>query len=163
MMLFSFLVFEWKYPFWANLVQKIKIVTLSWNLVPTLIRTCRIQWWCSFFLFLIGNTLFGQIWSKKSNYQLKLKFGSQTNSNMHNSMMLLTFFVFEWKYSFWANLVQKIKILTLSWNLVPTLIRTCRIQWWCLLFLYLIRNTLFVQIWSKKLKLSVETEIWYLD
>ena len=49
MMLFSFFVFQWKYPFWANLIQKIKIVTLSWNLVPTLIRICRIQWWCSFF------------------------------------------------------------------------------------------------------------------
>ena len=65
MMIFSFLVFEWKYPFWANLVQNIKIVTLCWNLVPTLIRTCRIQWWFSFILFLIGNILFGQIWSKK--------------------------------------------------------------------------------------------------
>ena len=26
---------------------------------------------------------------------------------MQNSMMLFTFFVFEWKYLFWANLVQK--------------------------------------------------------
>ena len=49
MMLFIFSIFEWKYPFRANLVQKIKIVTLSWNLVSTLTRTCRIQWWCSFF------------------------------------------------------------------------------------------------------------------
>ena len=136
-MLFSFLIFEWKYPFWANLVQKIKILTLSWNLVPTLIRTCRIQWWCSFFLFLIWNTLFGQIWPKKSklsveaeisyldwfeyaefndtihffcfgveipfwgkfgpnnqNCNFKLKFGTYTNSNMQNSMVMFIFFVF---------------------------------------------------------------------
>ena len=33
-----------KYPFWKNLVQKIKIVNLSCNLVPRLIQTCRIQW-----------------------------------------------------------------------------------------------------------------------
>ena len=49
MMLFSFFVFEWKYPFWANLVEKFEIVTLCWNLVARLIRTCKIQWWCSFF------------------------------------------------------------------------------------------------------------------
>ena len=44
--------------------KKIKIVTLSWNLVPTPIRACRIQWWISFFLFLSGNIFSGQIWSK---------------------------------------------------------------------------------------------------
>ena len=29
-----------KYPFWPYLVQKIKIVSLSWKLVPRLIRIC---------------------------------------------------------------------------------------------------------------------------
>ena len=52
MTLFTFSILEWKHPFWANLVQKIKIVSLSWNLVPTLIRISRIQWWCSFFSIL---------------------------------------------------------------------------------------------------------------
>ena len=82
---------------------------------------------------------------------------------MQNSMMLLTIFVFEWRYLFWANLVQKVKIISWIWNLVPRLIRICRIQWWCSLFLLLIRNTLFGQIWSKKLKLSVQGETWYLN
>ena len=49
----------------ANLVQKFKIANLSWNLAPRLIQVCRIQWWHSAFLFQSGNTLFGQIWSKK--------------------------------------------------------------------------------------------------
>ena len=44
-------LFYLKYPFRANLVQKIKTVSLSWNLVPWLIRICRVQWWCSLFLF----------------------------------------------------------------------------------------------------------------
>ena len=35
--------------FWAGLVQKIKVVTLSWNLVPRLIRIYRIKWGCSQF------------------------------------------------------------------------------------------------------------------
>ena len=44
-------VFNWKYLFWVNLVQKFKIISLSWNFVPRLIRICRILWWCSHFLF----------------------------------------------------------------------------------------------------------------
>ena len=204
-MLFTFFVFKWKYPFWANLVQKMKMISLSWNLVPRLIRICRIQWWCSLFLFLIENTYFEQIWLKKlklsvqgetpyfsqfkyaefngdvhsfcfwseipflgrfgpknQNYQFKLKFGTYTNSNMQNSMLMFTFSGFDWKYPFWANLVQKVKIISWSWNLVPRLNRVCRIQWWCLLFLSLMENTYFGQIWSIKLKLSVQGETRYL-
>ena len=47
------------YPFWVNLIPKLKIVSLSWNLVLRLIRICITPWWCSFFLFLTGNTFFG--------------------------------------------------------------------------------------------------------
>ena len=50
----DFSVFGWKFPFWANLVKKtkqkkIKIVSLSGNLIPRLIRIRRIQWWCPLF------------------------------------------------------------------------------------------------------------------
>ena len=158
MVIFTFSVFDWKSTFWANLVQKIKIVCLSWNLVPTLIRAFRIQWWYSLFLLLIGNPLFGQIWSKK----LKLSVQGKTlylnwfkyaefNSDVH-------FFRFGRKYSDWDNFFQSIKIISWSWNLVPILIRICKIQWWYSLFLFMIRRTLFGQIWSKKLKLPVQGE-----
>ena len=125
-MLFAFFVFDWKYPFWANLVQKVKIISLSWNLVPTLTGICKIQWWYLLSLFLIRNTLFGQIWSKSQNYQFKLKFGSYTNSKMLNSIAVFPFFVFDQKCTFWANLVQKVKAISLGWNLVSILIRICR-------------------------------------
>ena len=42
------------------------------------------------------------------------KYSTQPNSNVQNSVMLLAFFVFDWKYPFWANLVQKVKIISLS-------------------------------------------------
>ena len=29
---------------------------------------------------------------------------------MHNSMVMFTFLVFDWKYPFWENLFQKIKL-----------------------------------------------------
>ena len=61
-------------------------------------------------------------------------FPSTTNLNMQNLMVMLAFSAFDQKYCFWANLVQKIKIVTLNWNLVLRLISICRIQWWFLLF-----------------------------
>ena len=44
-----------------------------------------------------------------------------TNSNIQNSIMVLTFSALDWKYGFWTNLFQKIKIVSLSRNLVPRL------------------------------------------
>ena len=62
--MFAFSISDLKCPFWINLVQLGKIFSLSWNLVLRLIQICRIQWWCSPFLFLKGDTCFGQIWSQ---------------------------------------------------------------------------------------------------
>ena len=71
--------------------------------------------------FWMKNTLFGQTWSKKQNCQFKPKFGPKTNSNMQNSIVLFTFSVLSRKHPFWAYLVQKIKIDSLNWKLVPRL------------------------------------------
>ena len=64
----------------VNSLQKIKIISLSWKLVPRLIWMSRNQlWWLSLFLLLSGNTFWGgQIWSKNLNFQFKLKL--DTNS-----------------------------------------------------------------------------------
>ena len=43
-----------------------------------------------------------------------LKFGTKTNSNMQNSMVMFTFLVCDWKYPFEANLVKKIKIVSFN-------------------------------------------------
>ena len=205
-------VFNWKYLFWVNLVQKLKIISLSWNFVPRLIQICRIPWWCSFFLFLTGNTpldrnlaprdlfeytefsddvnffrfwpeipfcanfvqkiknckfelkfctrlisickimykirgvyflcfkpekpFLGKSGQKHQNCQFKLKFGTKTNLNMRNSMMMFRFSVFDHKHLSWANLVQKFKIACSKWNLIQRLIRICKIQWWCLFYLF---------------------------
>ena len=129
-------VFDWKYLFWVNLVQKLKIISLSWNFVPRLIQICRIPWWCSLFLFSTGNTFLGKFGPKNQNCQFKLKFGTKTNLNMQNSMMIFTFSAFDHKYLSWANLVQKFKIVCSKWNLIQRLIQICKIQWWCLFYLF---------------------------
>ena len=56
----------------------------------------------------------GKYSQKNKNCQSRLKFGIHTNSNMQNSMVMFTFSVFDQKYPFCLNLVQKIRIVSLS-------------------------------------------------
>ena len=75
MVMFTFSVFDGKYLCWVNLVQKIKIFSLNQNLILRLIRICRIQCRCAFFLFLTGNVLFGDKFGPKNqNFQFEPKF-----------------------------------------------------------------------------------------
>ena len=60
--------------FWVNLVQKLKIISLSWNFVPRLIQICRIPWWCSLFPFSTVDTFWGKFDLKNQNCQFELKF-----------------------------------------------------------------------------------------
>ena len=132
--MFTFFVFGRKYPVWDNFVQKIKIVSLRWNLIPRLIRICWIQWCCSLFSFLTGNALLGQIWSKLS--------------------IFTGFFVSDKNALFGGNLVQNFKIVSLRLNLLASLIRICRIQRRYSPFWFSIRNAFFWQVWSKIVSLK---------
>ena len=129
---FIFSVFFQKYSFRKNLVQNTKIVSLSWNLTPRIWYT-KFNGGVHFFGFRPEIPFFQHFGAKKQNYQFKVIFGTETNSDMQNSIVLFTFFVFNLKYPFWQNLVEKDKIVNLIWNLVPRLFRTCSIQWWCFL------------------------------
>ena len=90
MVMFTFSVFDQKYPVWVNLVQKIKIVSLSRNLVPVLIWICRSQWWCSLFSFLTENTFLG------ANFVHKIKIVSLS----WNLVPTITHKIFETNSSF---------------------------------------------------------------
>ena len=93
----------------------------------------------TFFCFWVQIPFLGKFGPKDQNYQFKLKFGTGTNSNMENSMVMFIFSLFDWKYP-WANLLQKVKIISWSWTLVPRIIRICWIQWCCSLFSILTGN-----------------------
>ena len=85
---------------------------------------------------------------------LKLNF---VHKLTQNPMVMFTFPVFDWKYTFWAYFVQKIKDVNyLLKNLLTRLIWISKIQ--CSLshfFQFLNRNTSFGQIWSKESKYLV--------
>ena len=142
--------------YWANLVHKFKIVSLSQIFGTRLTQVCRIQWWCSLLLFLqSGNTLLGKLGPKKITIV-------SLNSNLAPTLIricriqwwYLPSSVFDWKYPFWAKLVQILKIISLSWNVVTRLIQICRIQWWYSLLPFSTGNILLGQICSQTSKLS---------
>ena len=142
--MFNFFVFDRKYLFWTNLV-------LSWNLVAGLIQMSRIQWCCSIKLM----PFLGKFGPNCQYCQFKMKLDYYTNANMRNSMAVLTFFVFDPKCPFCANLVHNVKIVSLRLNLVASLVRICRIHWCCSLFSFSTGNAALGQIWFKKSKLSI--------
>ena len=79
---------------------------------------------------------------------------------MQNSMVMFTFSVFDGKYPFFfANLVQKIKVVFLSWNAVVGLILIMHNSMVMLTFSVSNQKYSFWQIWSEKLKLSFQVEI----
>ena len=135
MMLFTFFVFNRKYSFWANFIQKIKIVSLRWSLVTSLIRICRIQRCCSLFSFSIRNTLFQQISQKIKIISLRWNLVLRLIRICRIQRCCSLFSVFNRKYPLCTTLVEKIKILRFRWKLIPRVIRICRIQWWYSLFL----------------------------
>ena len=101
-----FFSFSLDIPFWTNLVQ------FELQFRTRLIWICRITWKISdvhFFCFRPEKTFLGK--SGQKNRQFKLKFNTNTNLNVRNSMMMFTFSVFELKYLSWVNLVQKFKIV----------------------------------------------------
>ena len=51
---------------------------------------------------------------KNQNCYLRLKFNISAALNMESSIVMLTFTVLDWKYPFWANVVQKSEIVISS-------------------------------------------------
>ena len=69
---------------------------------------------CDFSIFDRKYPSWANLFKKNQNCEFKLKFGSKINSNMQNSMVVFTFSILDGKNFFWANLVQKIKIVSLN-------------------------------------------------
>ena len=145
MVVFPFSVLNGKHLFWANLVQKIKIVSLSWNMVPIQINNLNMQNSMVVFTF--------SVWEWKHSFGVNLveKFNivslrgnlvPRTNQ-IRRIYWRCSLFLFSTGNTilgkFWQNIVN---IVSLSWSFVERLFQICRIIWWS-------GNTLFGQILGK--------------
>ena len=121
-----------------------------------LIRVCRIQWRCPFFLCARPKTRFlGKFGQKNKIVSLSWDLVPRLIPTCRIQWHCSFFSVSDRKHRFWGNLVQKVKIVTLSWNLVLRLIPICKVQWWCLLFLFILKTHFLVNKVNKKRLLSL--------
>ena len=93
----DFSVFNRKFPFWENLVKKIKSMV-------------------AFILFALDwkYPFSNKLGPKIQNYQFKLKLETSANLNIQNLMELFSFSILDRKHPFRTNLVQKMKVVSLS-------------------------------------------------
>ena len=91
-------------------------------------KSKRLQSLDCLFCFQLEMPFLGKFGPKTQNYQFKLKFCTQTNSNMQISIVMFTFSVFDLKYLFWENLVQKNQNCQSELKFRTRLIWICRIR-----------------------------------
>ena len=103
--MFNFSVFEQKYLFSENLVQKIKIYNEIWYLESFEYAKFNID--VHSFCFLLEIPFLGKFGQKHQNYQLKLNLFTQTNSKMQNLIVVFTFSVFDQKQPFLGKFSPK--------------------------------------------------------
>ena len=113
MMVFILTVFDRKYSFRANFVQKnqncqfkLKFCTTpNWNMQNSMVIFILLLLLLLLWLFETRNTLQGKLGLE--NCQFKPKFGLSTNSNMKNSVVMFTLSFFGRKYPFFGRFVPK--------------------------------------------------------
>ena len=121
MTMFTFSIFNWK--IWSK-KSKLSVLAKIWSL--HLLEYPEFNGGVHFLCFWPEISFLSKFGPKIQNCQFKLKFGTETNSNKQNSMVLFTFSVFNREYPFWVSLVQKLKIVSFSWNLVMMIKRSGR-------------------------------------
>ena len=134
MVMTTFSFFHSKYPFWAKLVIKIKIVSLNKNLVLSLIWICKFSGNVHFFHFPLAIPFLDKFGPKHQNCHFNLKSVTETKSNVRNSEFNgdIHFFRFQPEIPFLGMLDSKNQNCHFKWKfgiLVSRLIRICRILW----------------------------------
>ena len=76
----------------------------------------------------MGNTIFGNFAQKSQNYYFQLKFATNINSNISNSIVVLTFSDLNGKHPFYSNLMRNKKFVNLNWNFLIRLTKNLNMQ-----------------------------------
>ena len=106
--MFTVLGFGPKYLFWAYLMEKFKFVC-SGKFATQINSNIQNSMGVFFILLKLETPFLGKFGPKNENCQFQLKFDTQSNSNMKNSVVMLTLYFLRILLSM-GNLFQKIKI-----------------------------------------------------
>ena len=145
-------VFNWKYLCWVNLVQKLKIICLSWNFVPRIIQICTIPCWCSLFCLRLEIPFLVNLVQKIKIVRLSWNFAPNQfeYAELCIKYVVFTFSVLDQKNPFCANLVKKSKLSVKAEIWYQETDLNMRNPMTMLNFSVFDRKYLFLQVWSKK-------------
>ena len=136
LVMFTFSVLNRKFPSSAYLLQKVKVVCLSWIVVTRLNLICRLWWWCYF-------TLCALEWKHFIWENLVQKINIVYRRCWFRWQCSLFLFL-DGKYPFWANLVYILKIFRVKFlNVANTNMKNLMML---IIVLYWIRETLLGKI-----------------
>ena len=76
----------------------------------------------------MGNTIFGNFAENSQKYYFQLKFATNINSNISNSIVVLTFSALNGKHPFYSNLMRNKKFVNLNWNFLIRLTKNFNMQ-----------------------------------
>ena len=116
MVVLSFSVLEPEIPFWSKFGWEIQNChfKLKFGTLTDSNKYAELNGAVLFLYFWPKIPFLDKCGARNQNYQFKLKLGTETSSNMQNSMAMFIFSVFDLRFPFGANLVQKVKIISLS-------------------------------------------------
>ena len=110
LVMFTFSVFDQKYfvgQIWSNRLKlsvKTEVWYIHWFDYAEFNGGVHFSW------FTMEIPFWGKFVPENQNCQFKLKFGTKTNWNMQNSVVLFTFSVFDWKYCFGENFILEAEV-----------------------------------------------------
>ena len=110
LVMFTFSVFDQKYfvgQLWSNRL-KLSVKTEVWYI--HWLDYAEFNGGVHFFWFRLKIPIWGKFVPENQNCQFKLKFGTKTNWNMQNSVVLFTFSAFDWKYCFGENFILEAEV-----------------------------------------------------
>ena len=85
-------------------------------MIPRLIRMCRTQWHCPFYLFKLEIPFLSKVGQKNENFQFKLNLSIRQSRIWRIQWWCSLFLLLTWNFAFLRNLFQKIKIVWRSWK-----------------------------------------------
>ena len=104
-------------PARSNLVPKLKVLRIYWNLANKIFQNANPCFWCQkLFLWNIYNLIY-PTWSKIESAQNLLKFGTFDISNMPVLILISKIYFFKYILHVRPKLAQKLKMLKIYWNL----------------------------------------------
>ena len=110
LVMFTFSIFDQKYfvgQIWSNRLKlsvKTEVWYIHWFDYAEFNGGVHFSW------FTMEIPFWGKFVPENQNCQFKLKFGTKTNWNMQNSVVLFTFSAFDWKYCFGENFILEAEV-----------------------------------------------------